>query len=158
MSARVAQHEVGSARGFFGWLVAMALGLAPFLLIGLALFALVSVSNHREVDPVISPAYSTATSAMQELPGVSCPKETEYRFSQLCAWGAWRMEMSMGTSAVRQVCLHRDQHVVLGGSEWILFLKPAIPVSSSLPPLSPAEDSQLRAAFALGNGVNWQAC
>jgi hypothetical protein len=160
MSVRVADHETGFAGWvgrFFGPFLGIALGIAPFVLIGLILFALVSVLNHREVDPGIPPAYATATSAMQDLPGISCPKETQYRYSQVCAWGGWRMEMSMGTAAVGRVCAHRDEHVVYGGSDWILFLKPAT-VVSSLPALSSDEDSQLRAAFTLGNGVNWQAC
>jgi hypothetical protein len=161
VSARVARYETASAPWIersLCWGLGVALGLLPFALIGIAVFALASVLNHREVDPAIPPTYSTAVSEMQGLPGISCPSETQYRFSQLCAWGGWRMEMSMGIASVRQVCRNRDEHVVFGGSDWSLVLKPAAPSASQVLALSPDEAAQLHEAFALGNGVNWQAC
>ena len=124
----------------------MGLGLAPFVLIGLGSFALVSTLNHREVDPAIAPAYSTAVSALETLPGVSCPQETQYRFSQVCRWGSWRMEMVMGTTTVRQVCNVPDEHAIFGGSDWVLHLTP-IPGGPSATSLSPVEDAQLRDAL-----------
>ena len=109
-------------------------------------------------DPVAPSTYGAAVSAMQSLPGISCPSDASTS-SQTCTWHAWTLVMTPSSVELMPTYCRGpgEEHVVMGGSAWALTIVPAT-VATSLPALSQDEYDALLDAFNFGNGANWQAC
>ena len=117
----------------------------------------VSLYQDSHTDPFAPSAYETAVSAVKTLPGVSCPSGASTD-SRTCTWNRWTLVMTPSSvDLMPTYCRGHRQHVVLGGSAWVLTIVPTNTVPS-LPPLSQDEYDALLDAFNFGNGANWQAC